>query len=76
MYSRISNVASESLWSLAGYISEDERSSTGAALIEAQLMVRRNYLECQNVKKALGIEETKVATQGGLTFHKPFLFLH
>lgn len=51
-----SNVASESLWSLAGYISEDERSSTGAALIEAQLMVRRNYLECQNVKKALGIE--------------------
>ncbi len=50
------NVASESLWSLAGYISEDERASASAELIEAQLMVRRGHYECQNVKELLGIK--------------------
>jgi hypothetical protein len=38
-----SNVTSESLWSLAGTISEDERSNTSHQLLEAQLMVRRNF---------------------------------
>ena len=51
-----SNVASESLWSLAGYISEDERSTASAELIETQLMVRRNHQECQNLKIVLGIK--------------------
>lgn len=51
-----SNVASESLWSLAGYISEDERSSVSPETMETQLMIRRNLQECANVKKALQLE--------------------
>jgi hypothetical protein len=51
-----SNVASESLWSLAGGASEDERSCTSAELLETQLMIRRNYQECANAKLALGLQ--------------------
>lgn len=51
-----SNVASESLWSLAGFISEDERSRISADMLETQLMIRRNHQECKNVKEAMKIE--------------------
>jgi hypothetical protein len=51
-----SNVASESLLSLAGYISEDERACASEELVETQLMIRRNHQECQNVKELLKIE--------------------
>lgn len=50
-----SNVASESLWSMAGYTAGDQRSKTSPELLEAQLMVRRNAEECKVVKELLGL---------------------
>ncbi len=55
---------SESLWSLAGYISEDERASASAELIETQLMVRRSHYECHKLfRLAVG---QRVGSNGSL----------
>ncbi len=48
-----SNIASESLWSLAGYILQDERASASAELIDAQLVVRRNHRECKTSRRPI-----------------------
>lgn len=49
------SVASESLWNLAGYMSEDERAATSPEHLENQLQIRRNSRAVANIKKLLNV---------------------
>ena len=50
------NVPSESLWNISADISEDERVNVSGDLLEAQLMIRRNWQEVAIVSQLLDLD--------------------